>query len=203
MQRGARRTDVRHDGSVEEAFAAAFGTLAVAGVLFDVGDQTRIENALPIVGGIKTAVEIDIGAFEVQPHRFGHLFQGVRALREQDHVGLVDRRHGDGRYDIALNWLRVLGTAERSQVDQRVHHQLHPVVALLDACKAEQQALAFVFTHWSHLDRFLILTATTLASTLSVRTDRVIDKYSAKAHNMVSHCKGGQMMAYERWSGPR
>ena len=34
-------------------------------------------------------------------------------------------------------WLQVLYTAERSQVDQRIRHQLHPIVSLLDAFKAE------------------------------------------------------------------
>jgi hypothetical protein len=41
--------------------------------------------------------------------------------------------------------LRVSDTAERSQVDQRVPQQLHPIVPLLDAFKAEQQALELVF----------------------------------------------------------
>jgi len=68
------------DGGVEEAFAAALDGLSVARILFDVGDQARIENALPIVGGIKTAIEVEVGASEVQPHLFGHLFQGVQAL---------------------------------------------------------------------------------------------------------------------------
>ena len=36
------------------------------------------------------------------------------------------------------NWLRVLDTAERSQVDQRIGQQLHPIVSLLDAFKAEE-----------------------------------------------------------------
>jgi hypothetical protein len=36
-----------------------------------------------------------------------------------------------------INLLQVLDTAERSQVDQRVGQQLHPIVSLLDAFKAE------------------------------------------------------------------
>ena len=36
-----------------------------------------------------------------------------------------------------FNWLRVLDTAERAQVDQRVRQQLHAIVPLLDAFKAE------------------------------------------------------------------
>jgi hypothetical protein len=45
-------------------------------------------------------------------------------------------------YDhVSINWLRVLGTAKRPQVDQGIRQQLHPVVPLLDTFKAEQQAL--------------------------------------------------------------
>ena len=36
---------------------------------------------------------------------------------------------------VGNKWLRVLDTAKRSQVDQRVRHQLHPIVPLLDAFK--------------------------------------------------------------------
>src|SRR5947209_20520674 len=43
------------------------------------------------------------------------------------------------------NWLRVLDTAERSQIDQGICHQLHPIVSLLDAFKSEQQPLELVF----------------------------------------------------------
>jgi hypothetical protein len=37
------------------------------------------------------------------------------------------------------NWLRVLDTAESSQVDQRVGHQLHAIMPLLDAFKSALQ----------------------------------------------------------------
>jgi predicted ATPase len=50
------------------------------------------------------------------------------------------------------NWLRVLDTAECSQVDQRVRQQLHAVVPLLDALKAEQQPLELVFPRKRPLD---------------------------------------------------
>src|SRR5437870_10400382 len=63
---------------------------------------------------------------------------------------------------IPVNWLRVLGTAESSQVDQRVCQQLHPIVSLLDAFKSEQQPLALVFprkgpfdTHPQRMDGFI------------------------------------------------
>ena len=55
----------RMNGSVEQAFASALRGLAVAGILFDVGNQAGIENALPIVGGIKAAIEVEQGATEV------------------------------------------------------------------------------------------------------------------------------------------
>jgi hypothetical protein len=85
------------DGGVEEAFAATLGALAVTGVLFDVGDQAGIKNTLPIVGGIKTAIEVEIGSAEVQPNLFGYLLQRVQALRQQDHVCLIDGSHRDRR----------------------------------------------------------------------------------------------------------
>ena len=71
--------------------------LAIARILFDVRDHAGIENALAIVCGIKAAIEVEIGASEVQTHLFGHLLQRFQALWEQDHVGLIDGRHGDRR----------------------------------------------------------------------------------------------------------
>src|SRR5947199_7516787 len=38
--------------------------------------------------------------------------------------------------ELSNNWLRVLVTAERSQIHQGVCHQLHPVVPLLDTFKS-------------------------------------------------------------------
>src|SRR5712692_11620742 len=53
------------DGFVEQAFASTLGSLSVARILFDVGDQARIENALPIVRGIKAAIEVEVGTSQV------------------------------------------------------------------------------------------------------------------------------------------
>jgi len=39
--------------------------------------------------------------------------------------------------DIRINWLRVLDTAESSQVDQCVGHQLHAIMPLLDTFETE------------------------------------------------------------------
>jgi hypothetical protein len=41
-------------------------------------------------------------------------------------------------YLLTNNWLRVLDTAKRSQVDQRIRQQFHAIVPLLDAFKTEQ-----------------------------------------------------------------
>ncbi|HEX5942858.1 MAG TPA: hypothetical protein VFY66_11305 [Anaerolineales bacterium] len=49
----------------EEPLAPALGTLTVARILGDVGDQTRIEDALPVVRRIKAAIQIEIGPSEV------------------------------------------------------------------------------------------------------------------------------------------
>jgi hypothetical protein len=87
----------RMDDCVEEAFASALRDLAVAGILFDIGDQTSIENAFPIVCGIKATIEVHISASQVQAHLFGHLLQRVQALWEQDHVSLIDGSYRDRR----------------------------------------------------------------------------------------------------------
>jgi hypothetical protein len=52
----------------------------------------------------------------------------------------------------AYNWLRVLDTAKGAQVDQRVCHQLHTVMPLLDTFKAEQQLFEFIFPRKGALD---------------------------------------------------
>src|SRR2546427_12666322 len=81
---------------IEQPLAPTLGGFAIPRILFDVGDQARIENALPIVCRIKAAIEIEIGTSEVQSNLCGHLLQGVESLRQQDHVGLVDGSHGEG-----------------------------------------------------------------------------------------------------------
>src|SRR5499427_4234959 len=90
------------DGSIEEPLAPALGALAVAGVLFDIGDHPRIKNALAIRSGVKAAVKIDISASEVQPDLFRHLLQGVEPLGQQDHVRLIDGCHRQGSQHIAI-----------------------------------------------------------------------------------------------------
>ena len=90
------------DGGVEQPLAPALRMLAVARILWDVGDHTSVEYALAITCGIKAAIEVEIGVSEVQPHLLGYLLQGVQALGKQHHIGFIDGSHGDGSQDIAV-----------------------------------------------------------------------------------------------------
>jgi hypothetical protein len=47
--------------------------------------------------------------------------------------------------EVAISWLRVLGTAKMPQIDQSVRHQLHTVVTLLFELKAQQKPFELVF----------------------------------------------------------
>ena len=86
----------RMDRFIEEAFASALRALTVPGILWDVGDQARIEYALPIVRGIKAAIKVEVGTSQVQPDLLGHLLQGLQALGKQHHIRLIHRSHGEG-----------------------------------------------------------------------------------------------------------
>ena len=92
----------RMEGGVEEAFASALWGLAVARILLDIGHQAGIENALPIVRGIKAAIKGEVGISEVQPDLLGHLLQGLQALGQEHHIRCIDRRHRDRRSDRAM-----------------------------------------------------------------------------------------------------
>ena len=54
--------------------------LRLRGFSLDIRDQARVENALAIVGRIKAAIEVEIGASEVQSHLFGHPLQRFQPL---------------------------------------------------------------------------------------------------------------------------
>ena len=67
--------------------------------------------------------------------------QAMHAPRQEVTGGHDGPRGGGSRQsaiEFGFKWLRVLDTAERSQVDQHVRQQFHAVVSLLDAFKAEQ-----------------------------------------------------------------
>src|SRR5262245_38200166 len=62
----------------------------------------RVKNALAIRSGVKATVEIDISTSEVQPDLLHHFFQCFQALREQDHVRLIDGCHEKGSQHVAM-----------------------------------------------------------------------------------------------------
>jgi len=71
-------------------------------------------------------------------------YQG--AQEPQAHAGETQK------HMLTFKWLRVLATTERTQVNQRIRHQLHPVVSLLNTFKAEQQPLELVLPGKGPLD---------------------------------------------------
>src|SRR5437899_2711101 len=71
-----------------------------------------------------------------------------RMRRKMASIASQQERPGRKPY----NWLRVSDTTERSQVDQRIGHQLHAIVPLLDTFKSEQQPLEFVLPRKGPLD---------------------------------------------------
>jgi hypothetical protein len=81
------------DSGIKEPLAPSLGSLAVARILCDVGDQAGIENTLSDVLGIKARVKIQIGSCEVQTDRFSHSLQGFQTLWQQEYVRLIDGSH--------------------------------------------------------------------------------------------------------------
>src|SRR5262245_60417626 len=73
------------DGFVEQTLSSSLRVLSITRILFNVGDHAGVENALAIVRGIKTSVEIDIRASEVQTDLFGYLLQGFQTIWKQHH----------------------------------------------------------------------------------------------------------------------
>jgi hypothetical protein len=60
------------DRCIEQTLSSPLRVLSITRILFDIGDHARIENALAIVRGIKSSVEIQIGSSKVQTGRFGY-----------------------------------------------------------------------------------------------------------------------------------
>jgi len=72
----------------------------------------------------------------------------VASLLAQDWLENGGEMHSSSASVYALqtaNWLQVLGTAELAQIHQRIRHQLHAVVSLLDVFKTQQQPLELIF----------------------------------------------------------
>src|SRR5437667_2481075 len=80
----------------------------------------------------------------------GYVDNWVSQVSQMLHAGVIYRHiiltvPAMFRTTFYHNWLRVLGTAERSQIDQRIRQQLHAIVPLLYAFKSEQQPLELIF----------------------------------------------------------
>ncbi len=90
------------DGGIEEPLAPSLRLLSIARILFDVGDHSGVENALAVLLGIKSGVEIEIGSCEDQPDHVSDPLQGFQTLRQQQHVGLIDGSYGEWRQYIAV-----------------------------------------------------------------------------------------------------
>ena len=89
----------RLEGFLAQPRAPALGPLAVAGMFLEGGEHAGMEQALPMVRGIKAAVEGEGGAAHVAPDRLGSLLQGLQARRKEPHRRVMDGSHGAGSAD--------------------------------------------------------------------------------------------------------
>src|SRR5580692_2756115 len=81
------------DGGVEQTLSSALRGLPVARVFLDVRDETCVEDGFAVVPGVKSAVEIEMRAVNVQIRQSGHPLQGVQSLWQEYGIGLIHRRH--------------------------------------------------------------------------------------------------------------
>ena len=51
-----------------------------------------------------------------------------------------------------MNWLRVLGTAKLSHIDQGVRHQFHAEMSLLNALKTKEEPCEFILPRKGSVD---------------------------------------------------
>src|SRR5258708_29055661 len=81
------------DGGIEQTLPPALRGLPVARVFLDVRDETCVEDGFAVVPGVKSAVEIEMRAVNVQIRQSGHPLQGVQSLWQENGIGLIHRRH--------------------------------------------------------------------------------------------------------------
>jgi hypothetical protein len=86
----------RMDGCVAQPFAPTLGRLTIARMLFNVRNQPRIADALPLACGVKATIEVERGASPVSTDLFRHLFQGAHSLGQEHHIRFMHRSHWDG-----------------------------------------------------------------------------------------------------------
>src|ERR1700735_1209977 len=78
---------------IEQTLAPALRGLSVAWVFLDVWDETRVEDGFAVMPGVKSAVEIEMRAVNVQIGQSGYPLQGVQSLWKEDGIGLIHRRY--------------------------------------------------------------------------------------------------------------
>src|SRR5262245_49487041 len=102
---------------VEPPLAATRGRLAVARLLWEVGAQARLAEALPLGRGSPAALAVASGAWEVPPALLRAPVQGLQALRAPTQVARMARSPGDGsadrprvvhQGDAVVAWLRLV-----------------------------------------------------------------------------------------------
>src|ERR1700735_272772 len=81
------------DGGIEQTLAPTLRGLPVARVFLDVRDETRVEDGFAVMPGVKSAVEIEMRAVNVQIGQSGYPLQGVQSLWKEDGIGLIHRRY--------------------------------------------------------------------------------------------------------------
>jgi len=84
------------DGGVEQTLPSALRGLPVARVFLDVRDETCVEDGFAVVPGVKSAVEIEMRAVNVQIRQSGHPLQGVQSLWQEYGIGPFTGATGSG-----------------------------------------------------------------------------------------------------------
>ena len=90
------------DGGIEEAFATAFGILAIALVLGNVGDETVIEAHLTGRNGVKGFVGVEVGPANIQAKTLQALERGLQVVFEIVGVMVVTSDERRGSDNVAL-----------------------------------------------------------------------------------------------------
>jgi hypothetical protein len=98
---------------------AVIDALAVTGILLDVRDQTGIEYALPIVGGIKAAVKIEVGASRSNPTCLATCFKACRPCGNSTmSVSLTGGRCSKGVDPVLEGYSKLI------PIDEEANHQI-------------------------------------------------------------------------------
>src|SRR5262245_35807108 len=95
---------------------------------------------------MKLKVQLIVCAEDGREEQVSEVAMVEKSHQQIEHLGftLAEAKRLLATLQQQLNWLRVLGTAELSQIDQGVRQQFHAKMSLLQVFKPEQQPLEFV-----------------------------------------------------------